>query len=216
LTGFSSIGSFYNGVAMAVTLEGERVIIDKKGKLITKPGEYSYMYRMHDGSDYFEAEDGETDLDGVIDKNGKVIVPFEYDDIDYTYGYYFNDFALLPEKDDMMDVYTIEGKKIAEKLPIDEYDVECFREPEQKYGIIRICSYADDSYTYYSEKTGEQILDFGEEWFITQYGIDTRFVSMSNIITGEERIGLLNEDWTEWTEIEDWEGSTNVTVTMVD
>lgn len=67
VTGFRKIENFYGGVAEADNQDGEPILIDKNGKEITQAGKYSWMDRIKDDKDYFEARDAETNFHGLIE-----------------------------------------------------------------------------------------------------------------------------------------------------
>ncbi|NLD50761.1 MAG: WG repeat-containing protein [Clostridiaceae bacterium] len=76
---YSSVSSFKYGVAI-VQLNGKMGVIDKCGKYLIEP---IYEFIESDYIDGFFRAKIENGLYGLIDRNGKVILPFEYDWIGY-------------------------------------------------------------------------------------------------------------------------------------
>lgn len=216
VTGFRDVGDFYGGVAMAETLDGDLVLIDIKGKELTKAGEYSWMRRVDDGKDYIEAVDAETDLHGVIDKTGKIIVPCEYDDIEFTYGSSLTDFAFKAVKDGLMAVYTLEGKKVADNLNADNYEAYYYAGPIGEYGIIYVFDYISDDgdYRVISEKTGELVLPEGIVF--SEIYASERNGKIYDPTTEKARLVLLSEDLTEVIELDKGTEYARARVTLVD
>lgn len=205
ITGYKRMGTFCGGVAPAENLEDQWVLIDVKGKEITKAGEYGRISRLDDGKDYFEVESPETKKSGVIDKTGRLIVSCEYDSIDNTQSYHLTDFVILAEdEDDLITVYTLEGKKIVEKLSEDECSVDYYPGLDYNSGAICIYSYENDEYTWYYEKTGEQMKGEGD-WVFTGVSPSLRMATMRNTVSDESRFVLMNEDLTDWIEIKDYD-----------
>ena len=163
ITGYKRIGSFYNGVAVAENLEDQWVLIDLEGKEITKAGEYERIIGIYEGKDYFLVESAESKKTGVINKAGKLIVPCEYADVDITQSEYLTDFVIIATGDEgLITVYTLEGKKLAENLSEDEYDVQYLRGINYNSGAICIYSYEKEEFNWYNEKTGEQMKGEGD------------------------------------------------------
>lgn len=216
MTGFRKIGNFYGGVAEAEKQDGELILIDKNGKEITQAGKYSWMDRIKDDKDYFEARDAETNLHGLIDKKGKVIVPFEYDNIKYRYGSNMMDFVIKAVKDDLMAVYTVEGKKIVDNISAENYEADYFAGPEGEYGIIYVYDYRTDSRDakLYSEKTGEVLLEEG--WYFYELYSEERFAKISNSSIGEMRLVFLNEDSTALIELAEGADDLRADATFID
>lgn len=205
MIGYKRMGAFCGGVAPAENLEDQWVLIDLNGKEITKAGEYARISRLDSGKDYFEVESVETKKSGVIDKSGRLIVPCEYDDVNITQSEHLTDFVIIAtDEDDLITVYTLEGKKIAEKLSEDEYSVDYYPGSNYNSGAIRIYSYENDEYTWYYEKKGELMKGEGD-WVFSDVRPQNRTGILYNTVSDDSRFVLLNEDLTDWTEIEDYD-----------
>lgn len=202
IKGFDNIYSFYGGIAEAEK-NGEDVLIDTNGDIICSLEKYRYLHRIISYSDSFKVIDRESDLEGVIDRTGKEIVACIYDEITFPWKQDIMDYVIQAKKGDLTDVYTAEGILLVENCNIDEYGVNLDRTPTEKYGVV-VISPDDGNTQYYAEKTGERILDFGDEWSGSGINPTAKTVSLVNTETNEHALFLINEDYTQWVKVEDY------------
>lgn len=101
------ISSFTDGVAVYSTIEGKPVsMINKQGKTILSLSQYTGANPFSEGLAVIE----KGDKYGCIDKNGNIVIPFDYDEIlDFSYG------VTLVKKD---EEYGIIDKNNKEVVPL--------------------------------------------------------------------------------------------------
>ena len=119
-SGYDSLDEdFDNGVSVYKKyVDGKTIygIIDEKGKEKVQPGLYSRISRDATGIDVFEVEkeiEGEEYV-GIINSEGKIIVPIEYDDVTTTYFSESGVHVFLVEKDEQFKVLSANGTYFAD------------------------------------------------------------------------------------------------------
>lgn len=217
LSGFGEMGmQFYNGVIEAETIDGEEVLVDINGNIVASLKDYKFVYRINGTNDYFKVTDRETELEGVIDNKGNIIVPCEYEDITFPWSSETNGFAITAKTGDLTDVYTSQGYMLADDVLIDEYACNYHKDIKDDYGIIDFSELTDGKVRYFSEATGKEIVSAIDGWEIHGIDVNNRISSIENIDTGEKRIVIMNEDYSEWSEISEWEDMRYYTVNVID
>lgn len=162
LSGYYSLDEYiFHNVLNGQTSGDEKqwFIMDTKGNYKVQPGTYEYIKRINDT--LFRVE--KDDKYGIVDYNGKVIVPVEYEQVDYyidseadhnNYGY------LVGEKNDKYTLYTSAGVKLSESAnEIGAHDVTVYP-PYTSDSIWTIYDEVEDK--LYNLKTGEMILEVKE------------------------------------------------------
>ncbi len=184
-SGYDSLDEdFDNGVSVYKKyVDGKTIygIIDEKGKDKVQPGLYSRISRDASGIDVFEVEkeiEGEEYV-GIINSEGKIIVPIEYDDVTTTYFSDSGVHVFLVEKDEQFKVLSANGTYFADAedpgfwgtLDINQLS----KISDDSVGIIE---YNEKFYNYV---TGEQI--------DIKYSDDISYHYKNNVLF-EEEVGV--------------------------
>lgn len=142
--------NFYNGLAW-VKKDGTNSLIDKKGvSVVTLSGYNCIFWEPAWNMAYAETED---DKIGFLDRAGKVIIPAEYESLDY---YEDSDIIIaeksMPGGDWQIGVFSRTGNVI---VPLDYYDDYGYSIDEQGTLSIYVC--LNDKFGLY-DKTGKVIV----------------------------------------------------------
>lgn len=167
IKGYKDVKNFYCGNAIAVDLEGNKTIINTKGKEVLPEGRYEEIRALDSyyGSKFYYAQSIETGKEGIIDAKGNEIVKCEYDDISVNatnVSYRQSKYIFKCEKDDVISLFTEGGKKIDVEGTVSSYG---FFKNDEDYLMIVVIS--NDEKYYYNEETGKLLFkesDFGKNF----------------------------------------------------
>ena len=105
---YDQIGNFYSTGFARVVLNGKIQWIDIEGNIYIQKDNYVVQFLMENGMAIVSK--GDRTEWGVVDKNGEIIIPLEYDRITYIPDKWFK-----IQKNKKKGIFTLEGEKI---LPV--------------------------------------------------------------------------------------------------
>ncbi|MCR4621490.1 MAG: WG repeat-containing protein [Clostridiales bacterium] len=140
-------GASYNSVSnsltntIAIQMPDGWYLFSADGTKVTGTA-YDNVKRVYDAPYYTVSNKG---LDGVIDADGKVIVPTEYDDVEVVSYRWAYGVVLTPSGNDQGDYYSTDnsGKKVY--FNVDHYD---FYYRGEKVGTLPRSGFAQNNYAY--------------------------------------------------------------------
>lgn len=193
--GYSNMCDFYYGVTcVSKKIEQnkyflEDAIIDFREKIIVDYGVYDSINQIAKGK-YYEVE--KDNLYGIVDYNGKVIIPIEYDYITISDVQNEKEYIFIGEKNEKEYDYINEKGKIM--LHSDESTslgkTLYYEKFNDKYETI-ISIEIGDSVRYFNLSTGEEIFE-NEEDFYFNYNMKIK----------DKKISIYNKDMSIKEEIE--------------
>ncbi len=197
ITGYKEVGKFFYGTAVARDVDGQYTLIDTNGNQIIEAGIYRNIERIDGNSGYFAIYDEQKKY-GVMNYEGQVIVPCEYERVQ---GMGNNlEYVFCCEKEGLNSLYSAKRLKIMSDVSAGNFDYLLIDNVEGKDGLIKV--WVDDLTYYFSEKSGELLLTEGEEIKYVEFDIHSGVLCYETPGNYSKVIKLLNEDFTGFIDVE--------------
>lgn len=218
IKGYYCQDNFYNGITAAVTLENNEflyTVIDTAGKELVDRTKYEYFTRVGETHDYFVVKNKQSQLFGVINREGEEVVPCQYEEInprgslcegaqEYlyiyeclkggTYDYYQESGALIVEGlGAAAFLFEAEGDESENRLITLKAEEKTYYAAEGKSGLL----FNPDDYVWGPQYSGEHVFTFKKTEDKQEHIVFNEDWSSSESIPLEEssRICPLGDNW---------------------
>lgn len=178
----SYYGGFFNENNLAIFMDedDEWGVINSKGKIVVKAGEYAEIYHMNDG--YFIAYDEDEETGYVLDEKGKEVFSFEEDDGWLDGDFFMSGLALVEDEEGNYGYVNKKGDLVIDCDYFDAYDFSLG-------GIARVIEEEGDEFSFIDKK-GKSV---GKSYTYATDFYDDGYAIVVEADGGEINYSVINE-----------------------